>query len=130
MVVMTMGSVEWFLRCGLFSCGDPGDRLLMILLSCIVYGMAFDFFNISGSLFVEQQSDSRIRASAQRLFMVMTNGVVAVFGSLASGFLIEHFFTAADGSKDGHGIGVTFALYALAMAIRTPERLAGQESVC
>jgi NHS family xanthosine MFS transporter len=115
--VMTMSMLAWFLRFGLFAYGDPGDRLWMIVLSCIVYGMAFDFFNISGSLFVEQQSDSRIRASAQGLFMVMTNGVGAVFGSLASGFLIEHFFTAADGSKDWHGIWVTFALYALAMAL-------------
>jgi NHS family xanthosine MFS transporter len=115
--VMTMSMLAWFLRFGLFAYGDPGDRLWMIVLSCIVYGMAFDFFNISGSLFVEQQSDSRIRASAQGLFMVMTNGVGAVFGSLASGFLIEHFFTAADGSKDWHGIWVTFALYALVMAV-------------
>ena len=115
--VMTMSMLAWFLRFGLFAYGDPGDRLWMIVMSCIVYGMAFDFFNISGSLFVEQQSDSRIRASAQGLFMVMTNGVGAVFGSLASGFLIEHFFTAADGSKNWHGIWITFALYALAMAI-------------
>jgi MFS transporter, NHS family, xanthosine permease len=115
--VMTMSMLAWFLRFGLFAYGDPGDRLWMIVLSCIVYGMAFDFFNISGSLFVEQQSDSRIRASAQGLFMVMTNGVGAVFGSLASGFLIEHFFTAADGSKDWHGIWMTFALYALVMAV-------------
>ena len=115
--VMTMSMLAWFLRFGLFAYGDPGDRLWMIVLSCIVYGMAFDFFNISGSLFVEQQSDSRIRASAQGLFMVMTNGVGAVFGSLASGFLIEHFFTASDGSKDWHGIWLTFALYALAMAV-------------
>ena len=115
--VMTMSMLAWFLRFGLFAYGDPGDRLWMIVLSCIVYGMAFDFFNISGSLFVEQQSDSRIRASAQGLFMVMTNGVGAVFGSLASGFLIEHFFTAADGSKDWHGIWLTFALYALVMAV-------------
>src|SRR3546814_15059820 len=81
---MTMSMLAWFLRFGLFAYGDPGDRLWMIVLSCIVYGMAFDFFNISGSLFVEQQSDSRIRASAQGLFMVMTNGVGAVFGRLRS----------------------------------------------
>ena len=115
--VMTMSMVAWFLRFGLFAYGDPGDRLWMIVLSCIVYGMAFDFFNISGSLFVEQQSDPRIRASAQGLFMVMTNGVGAVLGSLSSGFLIEHFFTAADGGKNWHGIWLMFAFYALAMAI-------------
>src|SRR5690606_31033951 len=89
----------------------------MIVLSCIVYGMAFDFFNISGSLFVEQQSDPRIRASAQGLFMLMTNGIGAILGSAVSGWMIDRWFTAADGAKDWHGIWVTFALYALAMAV-------------
>jgi NHS family xanthosine MFS transporter len=79
--------------------------------------MAFDFFNISGSLFVETQSDARIRASAQGLFMVMTNGVGAVLGSSISGIVIDRFFTRADGAKDWHGIWITFALYALATAI-------------
>jgi NHS family xanthosine MFS transporter len=109
--------LAWFLRFGLFAYGDPGDRLWMIVLSCIVYGMAFDFFNISGSLFVEQQSDPRIRASAQGLFMLMTNGIGAVLGSLVAGFVIDHWFTAPGGAKDWHGIWVTFALYSLAMAV-------------
>lgn len=115
--VMTMSMLAWFLRFGLFAYGNPGDGLWMIVLSCIVYGMAFDFFNISGSLFVEQQSDSRIRASAQGLFMVMTNGVGAMLGSLLSGVMIDRFFTHADGSKDWHGIWGAFALYSLAMAV-------------
>lgn len=115
--VMTVSMLAWCLRFGLFAYGDPGPGLWMIVLSCIVYGMAFDFFNISGSLFVEEQSDPAIRASAQGLFMVMTNGIGAVLGSLVSGFVIDHFFTAADGSKDWHGIWLSFALYALAMAV-------------
>jgi MFS transporter, NHS family, xanthosine permease len=82
-------------------------------LSCIVYGMAFDFFNISGSLFVETQSDPKIRASAQGLFMMMTNGVGAVLGSSISGFIIQKYFTAADGAKDWYNIWLTFAGYAL-----------------
>jgi MFS transporter, NHS family, xanthosine permease len=115
--VMTMSMVAWFLRFGLFAYGDPGPNLWMIVASCIVYGMAFDFFNISGSLFVEQQSDAKIRASAQGLFMVMTNGVGAVLGSSISGLLIDAYFTHADGSKDWHGIWLTFSLYALGMAV-------------
>lgn len=115
--VMTISMLAWFLRFGLFAYGDPGPGLWMIVLSCIVYGMAFDFFNISGSLFVEQQSDPRIRASAQGLFMLMTNGIGAVFGSLVAGFVIDHWFTDAAGAKDWHGIWVTFALYSLAMAV-------------
>ena len=115
--VMTISMLAWFLRFGLFAYGDPGPGLWMIVLSCIVYGMAFDFFNISGSLFVEQQSDPKIRASAQGLFMVMTNGVGAVLGSLLSGIIIDQFFTNPDQSKDWHGIWSTFALYSLAMAV-------------
>ncbi|HEU5364106.1 MAG TPA: nucleoside permease, partial [Hanamia sp.] len=91
--VMLISMLAWFLRFGLFAYGNPGDGLWMIILSCIVYGMAFDFFNISGSLFVESQSDPSIRASAQGLFMMMTNGVGAVLGSSISGIVIDQFFT-------------------------------------
>ncbi len=111
--VMLMSMLAWVLRFGLFAYGDPGGGLWMIVLSCIVYGMAFDFFNISGSLFVESQCDPKIRASAQGLFMLMTNGVGAVLGSELSGILIDRYFTATDGAKDWHGIWLTFASYAL-----------------
>ena len=115
--VMLISMLAWTLRFGLFAFGNPGPQLWMIVLSCIVYGMAFDFFNISGSLFVEGQSDPAIRASAQGLFMLMTNGVGAVLGSSLSGLIIDAWFIRADGSKDWHGIWITFALYALAVAV-------------
>ena len=91
--VMLMSMLAWVLRFGLFSFGNPVDGLWMIIMSCIVYGMAFDFFNISGSLFVETQTDPKNRSSAQGLFMMMTNGVGAVLGSFTSGWAIERFFT-------------------------------------
>ncbi|MBB6246969.1 nucleoside permease [Rhodanobacter sp. A1T4] len=115
--VMLISMLAWTLRFGLFAYGNPGPELWMIVLSCIVYGMAFDFFNISGSLFVEGQSDPAIRASAQGLFMLMTNGIGAVLGSSLSGLIIDHWFIRADGSKDWHGIWITFALYALVVAV-------------
>jgi len=114
---MLISMLAWFLRFGLFAYGNPGDGLWMIILSCIVYGMAFDFFNISGSLFVESQSDPSIRASAQGLFMMMTNGVGAVLGSSISGIVIDQFFTYSDQSKDWPGIWISFSLYALVVAI-------------
>jgi NHS family xanthosine MFS transporter len=115
--VMFISMAAWALRFGLFAYGDPGAGLWMIVMSCIVYGMAFDFFNISGSLFVEGQSDPAIRASSQGLFMMMTNGIGAVLGSSISGLVIEYYFTAADGSKDWHGIWITFAAYSAAVAV-------------
>ncbi len=121
--VMTMSMLAWVLRFGLFGFGNPAGGLWMIVLSCIIYGMAFDFFNISGSLYVESQADPKIRASAQGLFMLMTNGVGAVLGSLIAGFAIDHFFTdhscndAIAICKDWQGIWLAFAGYALLMAI-------------
>jgi nucleoside transporter len=86
--VMLMSMVAWVIRFGFFSFGSPdGFGLLLIILSNIVYGMAFDFFNISGSLFVETSTDSKIRSSAQGLFMMMTNG----FGAISiSAFLLGY----------------------------------------
>jgi NHS family xanthosine MFS transporter len=114
--VMLFSMIAWVLRFGLFAYGNPGDGLWMIILSCIVYGMAFDFFNISGSLFVETSTDSTIRSSAQGLFMMMTNGFGAVLGSVTSGYIIDKYFTSAEG-KDWHNIWLTFAIYALIIAV-------------
>ncbi len=118
--VMLFSMLAWVLRFGFFAFGNPADGLWMIILSCIVYGMAFDFFNISGSLFIETQTTPEIRGSAQGLFMMMVNGFGAFFGSIISGLIIDKYFTLADHSKNWHGIWLTFAGYALVIAIIFP----------
>lgn len=118
--VMLISMLAWVLRFGLFAYGNPTSGLWMIIMSCVVYGMAFDFFNISGSLFVETQTDSKIRGSAQGMFMMMVNGFGALIGSFASGYLIQEYFTMVDGSKDWFRIWITFAAYALVLAIIFP----------
>ncbi|MCK9618492.1 MAG: nucleoside permease [Lentimicrobiaceae bacterium] len=114
--VMLFSMVAWVLRFGLFAYGDPAEGLWMIILSCIIYGMAFDFFNISGSLFVETQSDPSIRASSQGLFMMMTNGFGAFLGSRISGIAIDTYFTNSKGLQ-WHGIWMAFAIYSLVVAV-------------
>lgn len=115
--VMLISMIAWVLRFGFFSFGNPeGFGLMLIVMSNIVYGMAFDFFNISGSLFVETTTDSKIRSSAQGLFMMMTNGFGAFLGAKVSGFLIDNFFTHNE-VKDWHSIWLAFAGYALVIAI-------------
>ncbi|RZJ35071.1 MAG: MFS transporter [Flavobacterium sp.] len=115
--VMLFSMLAWVLRFGLFAYGNPADGLWMIIVSCIVYGMAFDFFNISGSLFVETTTGAEIRSSAQGLFMMMTNGVGAFLGSKISGFAIDKYFTNSAGNKDWHHIWLSFACYALVVAL-------------
>ena len=115
--VMLLSMVAWVLRFGLFAYGNPSPEFLwMIIVSCIVYGMAFDFFNISGSLFIETTTDPSIRSSAQGLFMMMTNGFGAFLGSKISGYVIDTYFTT-DSGKDWHGIWLSFAIYALIVAV-------------
>jgi NHS family xanthosine MFS transporter len=118
--VMLISMLAWVLRFGLFAFGDPAGGLWMIVLSCIVYGMAFDFFNISGSLFIETQIGPEIRGSAQGLFMMMVNGFGAFFGSSLSGILIDKYFILPDHSKNWHGIWLAFAGYALVIALIFP----------
>ncbi len=115
--VMLFSMIAWVLRFGLFAYGNPADGLWMIILSCVVYGMAFDFFNISGSLFVETTTDSSIRSSAQGVFMMMTNGFGAFLGSKLSGYLIDRYFTLAGGDKDWQNIWLSFAAYAAVIGI-------------
>ncbi len=116
--VMLFAMLAWVLRFGLFAYGDPtmfGTSL--IVLSCIVYGMAFDFFNISGSLFVETSTDASIRSSAQGLFMMMTNGVGAYLGSKISGYVIGKYFLLPGGATNWHGTWLAFAGYSLVVAV-------------
>lgn len=96
--VMLISMFAWVLRFGLFAYGDPANGLWMIILSCIVYGMAFDFFNVSGSLFVETTTSAKIRSSAQGIFMMMTNGFGAIIGSYTAGWLIQKYFTKSFGN--------------------------------
>ena len=90
--VMLIAMLGWVLRFGLFGLGNPGmPGVLLFVLSMVVYGIAFDFFNISGSLFVDKSTDSSIRSSAQGLFMLMTNGIGATVGTLAAQAIINHY---------------------------------------
>ena len=89
--VMMIAMVAWVLRFGLFGLGNPGSGLWMFVLSCIVYGVAFDFFLISGALFVDQNTDATTRSSAQGLFMIMTNGLGATIGTLSAQAVVNAF---------------------------------------
>ncbi len=116
--VMLISMIAWVLRFGFFAIGNPGGGLFLLVLSMIIYGMAFDFFNISGSLFVEKETNPNIRSSAQGLFMMMTNGLGAIIGAKGCGFVVGYF--TENGEKNWQNIWFTFAAYALILAILFP----------
>jgi MFS transporter, NHS family, xanthosine permease len=116
--VMLMSIFAWVLRFGFFGLGNPTEGLIFLILSMIVYGMAFDFFNISGSLFVEKESPVNIRASAQGLFMLMTNGIGALLGGILAGRVVDYF--TVDGVRDWQSIWFTFAAYGVILGIIFP----------
>ena len=116
--VMLMSIFAWVFRFGLFGIGNPGSGLYLLVLSMIIYGMAFDFFNISGSLFVEKEADIKIRASAQGLFMLMTNGIGAFLGGTIAGRVVDYY--TINGVKNWQSIWFAFAGYALLLGIIFP----------
>lgn len=118
--VMMIAMGAWVLRFGLFGTGNPGAGVWMFVLSCIVYGVAFDFFNISGALFVDQNTDKSTRSSAQGLFMLMTNGIGATIGTIGAMLVCNHFVvgdTIAEKIDGWHTSWFIFAGYALVVMI-------------
>lgn len=113
--VMLIAMFAWVLRFGLFGAGNPGSGVWMFILSMIVYGVAFDFFNISGSLFVDKSTDSEIRSSAQGLFMLMTNGIGATIGTLGAQQVVNYY--TIDGVTEWQSCWYIFAAYALIVGI-------------
>ena len=119
--VMLMSMFAWVFRFGLFGFGDPAGSLWMFVLSCIVYGIAFDFFNVSGGLYVDQETPAEYRSSAQGLFMIMTNGFGATIGTLAAMAIVNHN-VSPDASLAAQLEGwrnswLIFAAYALVVAV-------------
>ena len=127
--VMLIAMLAWVLRFGFFAVGNPGSGVWLIILSMIVYGVAFDFFNISGSLFVNETTDKSIRSSAQGLFMLMTNGIGAAAGTIGAQAVVNLLVNSrripgADGVIDWNAVMTgwshawwLFAAYALVVAI-------------
>lgn len=119
-IVMLIAMFAWVLRFGLFGLGNPAmPGVLLFVLSCIVYGVAFDFFNVSGGLFIDKNCDPQIRASAQGLFMLMTNGLGATIGTLLAGQIINHYCTWSNGYLlgDWQTCWFIFAGYALVVGL-------------
>ena len=113
--VMIFSMIAWVFRFGLFGIGNPGSGVIFLVLSMIVYGMAFDFFNISGSLFVEKETDSKMRASAQGMFMLMTNGVGAILGGEFAGRTVSYF--TISNKIQWTNVWLSFAAYAFVILI-------------
>lgn len=125
--VMLIAMVAWVLRFGLFGLGNPGGGVWLLIISMLVYGLAFDFFNISGSLFVDKETDTSTRSSAQGLFMLMTNGVGATIGTYLAQLVVNKFCSWQDIMVDGttksllvgdwQSVWFIFAAYALIVTI-------------
>jgi nucleoside transporter len=119
--VMLIAMFGWVLRFGLFGLGNPGEGVWMFILSMVVYGVAFDFFNISGSLYVDKVTDTSIRSSAQGLFMIMTNGIGATIGTLSAQAVVNNFvYSQTDPLAQIAGWNTSwliFAGYALVVAV-------------
>ena len=121
--VMLIAMFAWFLRFGFFGLGNPGSGVWLFILSMIVYGVAFDFFNVSGSLYVDKNTDPSVRSSAQGLFFLMTNGIGATIGTLGAQAVINVYTTGKQIGENFYTVGdwqtcwFIFAGYALLIGL-------------
>ena len=123
--VMLIAMFGWVLRFGFFGIGNTGSGVTFLILSCIVYGVAFDFFNVSGGLYVDSQTEPSLRSSAQGLFMLMTNGIGASLGTFIAGEFIVNKLVNSPAIADNptaqldgwHESWLIFAAYALVVAV-------------
>ena len=137
--VMLMAMMAWVFRFGLFGFGNPGSGVWMFILSMIVYGIAFDFFNVSGSLYVDQKTEPAMRSSAQGLFMLMTNGIGASIGTIGAQQVIDKYvYSQPEGLAQIQGWShswLIFAAYALVVAVlffiifRNPDKTASDPEI-
>ncbi|WP_028913168.1 MFS transporter [Prevotella sp. MA2016] len=117
-IVMLMSMFAWVFRFGFFGVGNPAmPGVIMFILSCIVYGVAFDFFNVSGGIFVDQECEPSIKASAQGLFMMMTNVVGATVGTLAAGEIVNNYCYWENGFLQGNWTTCWFIFAAFALVV-------------
>ena len=114
--VMLIAMLAWVLRFGFFGLGNPGSGVWLFVLSMLVYGVAFDFFNVSGSLYVDQNTHPEMRSSAQGIFFLMTNGIGATVGTLSAQAVVNAY-TSSDGVTQWQTCWYIFAAYALVVAI-------------
>lgn len=114
--VMLIAMLAWVLRFGFFGLGNPGGGVWLFVLSMLVYGVAFDFFNVSGSLYVDQNTHPEMRSSAQGIFFLMTNGIGATVGTLSAQAVVNAY-TSSDGVTQWQTCWYIFAAYALVVAI-------------
>lgn len=123
-VVLAISMVAWALRFGSFGLGNPGEGLWLLIFSMIVYGVAFDFFNIAGAVYLERETDKSITASAQGLWMMMSNGIGASVGTVLAGYVVEHYchWQGGKGSMaflvgDWSSVWYAFAAFAAVVSI-------------
>ena len=122
--MLVLAMFEWVLRFGCFGIGNTGSGVVFLVLSCIVYGVAFDFFNVAGGLFVDEQTDRTSRSSAQGLFMIMTNGLGASIGTWIAGTYVVNRYVDMSADADAaanitgwHTSWFIFAAYALIISL-------------
>ena len=117
-IVMLMSMFAWVFRFGFFGIGHPTmPGVIFFILSCVVYGVAFDFFNVSGGIFVDQECEPSIKASAQGLFMMMTNGIGATIGTLSAGEVVNAFCSWEGGYLVGEWQTCWYCFAAFALVV-------------
>lgn len=113
--MLLIGMLAWILRYVLFASGDMGDLVWMLYLGIILHGVCYDFFFVTGQIYVDKKAGTEIRASAQGLIALVTYGLGIGIGSVISGQIVDLF--TVDGVKDWSSIWWVPAIFAAVVTL-------------
>lgn len=113
--MLLAGMLAWVLRYALFALGDWETGAWMLYAGIILHGICYDFFFVTGQIYVDQKADKSIRASAQGFIALLTYGVGLAIGSVLAGATVDHF--TIDGVKDWPSIWWVPCIFAAFVAL-------------
>jgi nucleoside transporter len=113
--ILLIGMAAWSLRYFLFAAGDAGSMVWMLYGGILLHGICYDFFFVTGQMYVDQCAGARIRAAAQGFFAFVTNGAGLFIGAWLSGRIVQAY--SVNGGHDWQAIWMIPAVGAAAILV-------------
>jgi nucleoside transporter len=130
---LTLGMLAWVLRYLMFGFGDAGSLVWMLYLGIILHGICYDFFFVTGQVYVDQKAPTALRAAAQGLITFITYGIGMFLGAYLSGWVVDLYANTSAGGTLAHNwrsiwmvpaIGSAIVLFIFLIGFRDEERAA------
>ena len=110
--MLLIGMLAWTLRYILFAFGNVESGMWMLYLGIVLHGICYDFFFVTGQIYVDNKAPAHVRAAAQGFLALVTLGLGLFVGSIISGRVVQHYTMSGESAHDWHAIWMVPAMMA------------------